>query len=155
MSILSFSKPQTPLTDAENKRTGWPSFYYDFARSLELKLQEAERQRGEAIRERDIEKRHWIEDDRDLNELINKLVEAERQRDEARKEVNAFKNSLSPSDIGNAVEIQNLTAERDQLIKVVDELADIIRASHRDCAFAVPSSYNSLPHVQAKKGNKG
>ena len=29
----------TPRTDAENKRTAWPSFYYDFARELEVETQ--------------------------------------------------------------------------------------------------------------------
>lgn len=31
----------TPRTDAENKRTNWPSFYYDFARQLERELNES------------------------------------------------------------------------------------------------------------------
>jgi hypothetical protein len=31
----------TPRTDEENKRTGWPSFYYDFARKLEAETSHA------------------------------------------------------------------------------------------------------------------
>lgn len=31
----------TPRTDAENVRTGWPAFYYNFARTLERELAEA------------------------------------------------------------------------------------------------------------------
>lgn len=30
----------TPRTDAENKRTAWPAFYYDFARQLERDITE-------------------------------------------------------------------------------------------------------------------
>ena len=122
-------KPQTPLTDArqvELNRLGfveWRSKMLDHARSLELKLQEAERQRDEA----------W--------KLANSKAE----------ESGMFR------------------AERDQLIKVVDELVDALKhglGTHGDSCSAGDScsvvtdgekaleAYSLLLHVQAKKGNK-
>ena len=136
---------QTPLTDAENKRTGWPSFYYDFARSLELKLQETTL---------------WIEKSNTAQyamELEEKLKEAERQRDEARLLTNkAHEHSALMADWRKRIE-----AERDQLIKVVDELAHGIEAfrdfgcakhgTHYDVMMKCYEDYSLLPHVQAKK----
>ena len=87
----------------------------DFARSLELKLQEAERQRDEAI----------------------------------------ANYTLAHSNLGNEVfENGKLQAERDQLIKVVDEFAKCCGSFSKDGGTSALLAYSLLPHVQAKKGNK-
>ena len=75
-------KPQTPLTDAAEQswreQSGQEGFVTeDFARSLELKLQEAKRQRDEAIKklhEPDIEKYIKMSLERDqLITVVDKL----------------------------------------------------------------------------------
>lgn len=42
-------QPATPRTDAEEKRLGWPAFYFTFARQLEAELQRAERKWDELL----------------------------------------------------------------------------------------------------------
>ena len=137
-------KPQTPLTDAAEceSEIDWPIECLDHARSLELKLQEAERQRDEA--------KHWIENYKDLY-------------DEKKKQ---WYNSVTCvcADMPNVAHyIKQIEAERDQLIKVVDELATSLQEAadtydeegFNNANFLMAlTAYSLLPHVQAKKGNK-
>ena len=149
-------KPQTPLTDAELKHfiANYDNVAYaeavDFARSLELKLQEAEAKTS-------LEGYHA---------LGKQVADALDQRDEA---VNAL--TISRETARQLHEgVINLKAERDQLIKVVDKVMQ--RAWHQktcaclqngrpinplacDCGYGeVVTLHSLLPHVQAKKGNQ-
>lgn len=93
--------------------------------------------------------------------LKNKLQEAERQRDEAKRhEREANKGAEINAHINTELIRKRLVveAERDQLIKVVDELADAIRWNKKSgvgfYGDEAMKAYSLLPHVQAKKGNK-
>ena len=178
-------KPQTPLTNAfanEMYRSGIDSHHdgqmaINHARSLELKLQEAKQE----IMMLSI-------DGANKDELHKKqLQEAERQRDEALFQlkligdmavvdwddttvgkvdgvlgVNEQPSKTYIERVRNlykrAQDAVKLEAERDQLIKVVDELASglkqhtknlVTMCSQCDKALA---AYSLLPHVIAKKG---
>ena len=165
-------KPQTPLTDAACK--WWldnPVVDADFARSLELKLQEAEEKltvlipeytKAEAKYKRltveNLEYDVSLTQERETNlSLRQQLQEAERQRDEARNAV-AFCDQLSHKTIGELIAARDaVTAERDQLIKVVDDLVqpltDEKKYPGRNCGLnGAIAAYSLLPHVLAKKG---
>jgi len=126
-------KPQTPLTDAFEESLETGNFIkrvkkaMDFVRSLELELQEAERQRDEAKdyakRQEDFLQRVYActcvhHNDKERSELVCPVC---------------------------------LKAERDQLIKVVDAYALALTDEQLNKA---DKAYSLLPHVQAKKGNK-
>ena len=177
-------KPQTPLTDAALKHAQLPDVdlalcLLHHTRSLELKLQEAEaktslegyralgKQVADALDQRDEAVRLECERNETANVFMNQvkklqaqLQEAERQRDDAIRSENNVRQILTLAD----EERDAVTAERDQLIKVVDELAHGIEA-FRDFGFAKHGthynvmmkcyeSYSLLPHVQAKKGKQ-
>ena len=87
--------------------------------------------------------------------LRKQLQEAERQRDEAHDKCNNLCEQLTQEEGKQTV----LQAERDQLIKVVDELASDLECmddkyGYTSASLASLESYSLLPHVQAKKGNK-
>ena len=171
-------KPQTPLTDAlEQSLTTWTitdlNAAMAHARSLELKLQEAK------ARVKDLESNNRYQRGYDAGEksmtaklqeaellirglettqtfLENENKEFERQRDEARKECSIEKRHWIEDDR----DLNELIAERDQLIKVVDELAHGIKAfldsgsamygTHYEVMIKCYEAYSLLPHVQAK-----
>ena len=166
-------KPQTPLTDVpdivekqhtscrnSNVTTHYKQAYGVLSeryRSLELKLQEAE------LLIRGLETTQTF--------LENENKEFEHQRDEARSSYLAIQQ-----------EHISVVAERDQLIKVVDEQQNVIlelkgqiirdndgcyplgngqphspnvqRRRVCDMACEIDKSYSLLPHVQAKKRNQ-
>jgi hypothetical protein len=155
-------KPQTPLTDAlldlrGNKRilpndhnlTGWSSedcyAFIDHARSLEIKLQEAERQRDEV--------RQQIKDAGDKLTDIPIGNEHETYSLSKRCEIAITVKQYAWK------EMDEKRAERDQLIKVVDAYHQAWNgykvfpslANERQFADA-ETAYSLLPHVQAKKG---
>ena len=130
IEFMNEPKSQTPLTDAEESTVDDNKVVpADFARSLELKLQET---------------KLWIEKSNTAQyafELKEKLQEAERQRDKARRSLH----------YGTMCEVVD---ERDQLIKVVD-MFEIERNGKLEETFKYTILWRSLlPHVQAKKGNK-
>jgi len=71
----------TPRTDAENKRTGWPSFYYDFARQLETDIAELNQRLIERhtdmlstiveLRKENITMREVIKESHETSEIVN------------------------------------------------------------------------------------
>ena len=92
----------------------------------------------------------------DYRNLELKLREVEHQLDGARKQQES---KITPALVMDYARVQ---AERDRLIKVVDELAHGIEAfrdhgfakhgTHYDVMMKCYESYSLLPHVQAKKG---
>ena len=125
-------KPQTPLTDAAEQawreQSGQEGFVTDdFARSLELKLQEAE------LLIKGLETTQTF--------LENENKEFERQRDEARNSYLAIQQ-----------EHISVVAERDQLIKVVDKavIPYKLQSIRTHEIQALMDSYSLLPHVLAK-----
>jgi len=153
----------TPLTDALESSIldySWPTKanrLAEHARSLELKLQEVERIKlgyennmpsCGACAEGIICGSVMHEHDKDC--VYSKLKEAERQRDEAREDNHRF----VEMNIESGKRWANDIAERDQLIKVVDELA-LITAHYESWGTTNLKAYSLLPHVvQAKKGNQ-
>ena len=158
-------KSQTPLTDAaridnadlSDWGTGKSEYVYaDFARSLELKLQEAKQE----IMMLSI-------DGANKDEQHGKqLQEAECQRDEAKDYAKRQEDFLQRAYACTCIHHNDkerselicpvcLKAERDQLVKVVDALMHTTshHASLNDHVQA-RESYYLLPHVQAKKGNQ-
>jgi len=196
-------KPQTPLTDAIYMRcrdlvgcdthTDYDIFIEmtEHARSLELKLQEAENHlrligdmavvdwddttvgkvdavvKGQPPQTYIDKVRNLYKRAQEAYELELKLKEAERQRDVATAELELWRD-------GNIIR-QEDKAERDQLIKVVDDLGEGLRKTilwGECCSMRLGESresinwtylndgrnaynlYSLLPHVQAKKGIK-
>lgn len=114
-------KPTTPLTDAEvasaYKQDRVQLVSQKFARSLEPKLQEAERELAEA---NDRCESDWLRLITKYNDERVAKQEAERERDEAIVARQIAETSWR--DMAN--QKNNISAERDQLIKVVDELSE-------------------------------
>lgn len=147
-------KPQTPLTDAwfewieQNPKHPDYSIFCDarnFARSLELRLQEVKQE----IMMLSIDGANKDEQHR------KQLQEAERQRDDARQHEDDWKS------------LGIILSERDQLIRMVDELAKELNwywepmqegMFHPDNPIGQKSfaleHYSLLPHVQAKEKNE-
>ena len=170
MNTTPSPKPQTPLTDAHyhpSRSDRWLKKDENFARSLELKLQEAEEKLTVLIPEytkaetkykrltvENLEYDVSLTQERETNlSLRQQLQEAERQLDESRQEsvnCNYYKKALlARSDIK---EEQAVKAERDQLIRVVDELARATNEGRPETIKRALANYSLLPHVQAKKG---
>lgn len=84
----------------------------------------------------------------DYVQVVDASVSAklEQERDEARAELQTQLNNIKQYDYHYVLHV----AERDQLRKVVDKLAE-----HVEGTVEIQCGYNSLPHViAAKKGNE-
>ena len=122
-------KPQTPLTNSFETfclGTGTPELVRkDDARSLELKLQEAERQRDEA--------------NEHLDSTNISCDRAEAERDQLIKVVDGYHSMIEDTVlVRNTDNDHNIQSFLTQGLRITETI----------------TAYSILPHVQAKKGNQ-